>query len=112
MYSSARDQLVTPREVSYHANISGPFYVTDQCIICSLPVEIAPKNFQWHYEAGCTDCPHSCYAIKQPETQDELSAVIEAMLGSCVQGIRYRGTDPEILKRLTSLGAEGLCDAL
>ncbi len=112
MYSAARDQLVTSREASYRTNAIGPFYVTDQCIICALPVETAPKNIHWHYEADCSDCPRSCHVIKQPENEGELNAVIEAMLHSCVEAIRYRGTDAEVLQRLSNAGIGRLCDAL
>jgi len=112
MYSAVSDRLVTPREVPFSVNATGPFYVTDQCILCALPVETALANIQWHYEAGCTACPRSCHVIKQPEDEDELAAVIAAMLGSCVQAIRYRGSDPAILRRLVDLGAGQLCDAL
>jgi hypothetical protein len=112
MYSAARDRLDAPQNIIYHANVTGPFYVTDQCIICALPVETAPKNIQWHFEARSPDCPRSCRVIKQPETDEELRLVIEAMLGSCVEAIRYRGTDPAVLKRLKELGAKHLCDAL
>jgi hypothetical protein len=49
---------------------------------------------------------------RQPETDEEIAAVIEAACGSCVEAIRYCGTDPEILAKFRDLGYERLCDAL
>jgi hypothetical protein len=112
MYSPSQDKLVPHREKPYEANIEGPFYVTDQCIICALPLETAPAIFKWHFTKACGDCPRSCCVAKQPETEEELNATVEAMLHSCVSAIRYRGTDREILDRLVKLGARKLCDAL
>jgi hypothetical protein len=49
---------------------------------------------------------------RQPETEEEIAAVIEAACGSCVEAIRYCGTDAMILAKLKELGYERLCDAL
>jgi hypothetical protein len=98
-------------------NAPGPFYVVkDQCILCALPPETAPANITWSretFQRACGEtCPTHCRIEKQPETAEELAAVIEAARGSCVEAIRYCGTDPEILARFREHGLEKLCDAL
>jgi len=112
MYHFANDQTVPKRAPSYHKNTEGPFYVSDQCIICGLPTEIAPENIAFDCPAGCEACPESCYVKKQPENDEELEKIIEAMLGSEVGNIRYHGTNPLVLRRLREAGAARLCDAI
>ena len=112
MYRHANDRIVSKRAASYHKNAAGPFYVSDQCIICGLPKETAPENFAWDCTVGCTDCPTSCYIQRQPETEAQLCQIIEAMLGSEVENIRYCGSDPAVLRRLMDAGFAHLCDAL
>ena len=107
-----QDKVVPHREKPYEASIEGPFYVSDWCLICALPVETAPANIQWHFTKNCGDCPSSCHIAKQPETDEELAAVLEAMCHSCVEAIRYRGTDPKVLQTLRDRGMKRLCDAL
>ena len=46
-------------------NVSGPFYVDEDCIDCHLCSEIAPYNFQIDSENG-----HD-FVYKQPESRDE-----------------------------------------
>ena len=97
-------------------SVPGAFYVVkDQCILCALPPETAPENIQWDeqfQQAGCSGCPNHCRILRQPETEAELVRVIEAACGSCVEAIRYCGTDSEILSRFKKSGLERLCDAL
>lgn len=112
MYHHSSDETVPKRAASYHKNTEGPFYVSDQCIICGLPKETAPNNFDWDCPTGCTDCPDSCYVKKQPENDTELNNMIEAMLGSEVENIRYCGTDHDVLRRLRAAGFARLCDAI
>jgi hypothetical protein len=109
--------LVTPKFEREPDNAPGPFYVIKgQCIICGLPPETAPKSITWSAETfrfnDCMDCPTHCRIERQPATEEELAAVIEAASGSCVEAIRYCGTDPEILSRFRAEGLERLCDAL
>jgi hypothetical protein len=94
----------------------GPFYVIkDQCITCSLPTETAPENIRYH-QRKCTSCPTSltehCVVTRQPENPEELNRMIEVVAGSCVWAYRYRGIDPEILRRLVEAGCREQCDAL
>ncbi len=108
-YHPSKDRLVDAREEIDPANVAGPFYVTTSCIICGLPPETAPQSIS--YDSGCKG-PRTCRFFKQPETQDELHRVFEAMWGSCVQAVRYRGTDPEILRQIKERGLSHLADAL
>ncbi|MDB6057810.1 MAG: hypothetical protein JWO95_1654 [Verrucomicrobiales bacterium] len=90
------------------------------CIICGLPSEIAPRNITWSKETfrykppdcDAYDCPAHCRVERQPETDDQIAEMIEAACGSCVEAIRYCGTDPKILTKFKELGYERLCDAL
>ncbi len=108
-YRPANDRLAPTREEREPANVEGPFYITTQCIICGLPPETAPDNISF-----APDCerPHTCRFSKQPETQEELNAVLDAMWGSCVEAVRYGGTDPEILRQIKERGLSHLADAL
>jgi len=108
-YHPAEDRLVPPREEADHANVEGPFYITTQCIICGLPPETAPENISFEHDC---DEPRTCHFFKQPETQDELDAVLDAMRGSCVEAVRYRGTDEEILRQIKERRLSHLADAL
>jgi hypothetical protein len=108
---------VSPKYEREPDNAPGPFYVVKgQCVICALPPQTAPSNITWSTETfrcqDCTDCPTHCRLERQPTTEEELAAVIEAAFGSCVEAIRYCGSDPEILARFRAVGLERLCDAL
>lgn len=111
MYNYKEDKLVDRKYPSYARNVDGPFYVSDQCILCSLPVETAPKNIMYDCAADCIGCPESCFVAKQPENNEELDMVLEALEGSETENIRYCGTDPKVLKRLEK-NYSHLCDAL
>lgn len=108
--------LVTPKFEREPDNVPGAFYVVkDQCILCSLPPETAPQNITWDagfQKGGCTGCPNHCRVERQPETPDEVARVVEAACASCVEAIRYCGTDPDILAQFRENGMERLCDAL
>jgi len=110
------DKLVYPLYEREPDGAPGPFYVIKNlCIICGLPPETAPQNITWSnqtFRRGCEDCPTHCRVEHQPKTENELNAVIEAACNSCVEAIRYCGTDPEIIARFKACGHERLCDAL
>jgi hypothetical protein len=110
------DGLVEPLYEREPDSVPGPFYVVkDICLLCELPPEIAPENIQWDEKfqrGGCSGCPNHCRVARQPETPEEAERLIEAALGSCVEAIRYCGTDPVILDRFRKQGGERLCDAL
>jgi len=108
--------LVTPKFEREPDNAPGPFYVIKgHCIICTLPPQTAPQSITWSqqtFRRDCEDCPTHCRVERQPETETELAAVMEAAIYSCVEAIRYCGTDPDILARFRAKGMERLCDAL
>ena len=70
----------------YPENVSGKFYVDDQCIDCDLCRETAPANFKRNDDGG-----HS-FLYKQPENPDEEKLCKEAMEGCPVEAI---GSDGE-----------------
>ena len=89
----------------YHKNVPGPFYVEDWCCLtCGIPDGVAPNNFAWDEDW----VQGQCYVIKQPETPDELDRVIEAVGNAEIDCIRYRGSDPEIQRRIRDVSGE--CD--
>jgi ferredoxin len=70
----------------YPENVTGKFYVDDQCIDCDLCRETAPANFKRNDDGG-----HS-FLYKQPENPDEEKLCKEAMEGCPVEAI---GSDGE-----------------
>jgi hypothetical protein len=77
---------------------------------------MAPRNLAWsdvEFRA-CTGkpCSDHCRILRQPETPEEVEQTIQAAVWSCVEAIRYCGTDPAILARFRELGMERLCDAI
>ncbi len=66
-------------------NITGKYYVDDQCIDCDLCRETAPSNFTRSDEGGYS------YVYKQPSTPDEEAQAKEAMEGCPVEAIGCDG---------------------
>jgi len=71
----------------YAQNISGAYYVDDQCIDCDLCRETAPANFKRDEDGG-----HS-YVYKQPESEDERVLCEEALAGCPVEAIGNDGAE-------------------
>jgi ferredoxin len=69
----------------YSENVTGAYYVDDQCIDCDLCRETAPANFTRNDDGG-----HS-YVFKQPETEEEMNLAKEAMEGCPVEAIGSDG---------------------
>ncbi len=69
----------------YTENVTGTYYVDDQCIDCDLCRETAPANFTRNDDGG-----HS-YVYKQPTTDDEVNLCKEAMEGCPVEAIGADG---------------------
>jgi ferredoxin len=69
----------------YPENVTGEFYVDDQCIDCDLCRETAPANFTRNDDGG-----HS-YVYKQPENEAEAALCKEAMEGCPVEAIGNDG---------------------
>lgn len=87
----------------HRLNAPGPFYVVDGiCFQCCVPEGEAP-GLMGH----CTNpSEQSCYFKKQPKTPEEFEKAIAAVNSSCIQALRYSGTDPGIIKKLDS----AVCD--
>jgi ferredoxin len=68
-------------------NVSGRFYVDDQCIDCDLCSETAPHNFAWNDEES-----HS-YVHKQPANTEEEAPCRQAMEGCPVEAIGNDGEE-------------------
>ncbi len=67
-------------------NVSGKFYVDQQCIDCDLCRETAPNFFQRSDEGGFS------YVFKQPSSDEEIAQCKEALEGCPVEAI---GDDAE-----------------
>lgn len=65
--------------------ISGKYYVNDNCIGCAICSEIAPDNFRFNHEQGCE------YVCKQPATEKEEHLCVEAMEICPVSAIEVAG---------------------
>jgi len=62
-------------------NVSGKYYVDDQCIDCDVCRETAPKNFMRQEDNGYS------YVYKQPENDEEEAQCTEAMESCPVEAI-------------------------
>ncbi len=69
------------KEARYAENVTGTFYVDEQCIDCDACRETAPKNFRRHDEGGYS------YVFKQPESPDEAQMCKDALEGCPVEAI-------------------------
>ena len=69
----------------YADNVSGKFYVDNQCIDCDLCRETAPDNFSRNEEGGYS------YVSKQPENDEQERLCREAMEGCPVEAIGEDG---------------------
>jgi ferredoxin len=72
-------------ENRYSDNVSGKFYVDDQCIDCDLCRETAPDNFTRNEDGGYS------YVYKQPTSPDEETLCKEAMEGCPIEAIGNDG---------------------
>lgn len=72
-------------ENKYENNVSGKFYVDDQCIDCDLCRSTAPDNFRTEEDLGYS------YVYKQPENQEEEELCVEAMENCPVEAIGEDG---------------------
>lgn len=65
----------------YTDNAPGRFYVDETCIDCDACRQTAPDNYDRNEEGGYS------YLSKQPETEAEVEACIDAMDGCPVEAI-------------------------
>ncbi len=85
-------------------NVPGPFYVVDGCCTgCDVPFVEAPGLFAY-------DGKNHCFVKRQPGTKVEINRMLRVAWAAELQCIRYRGDDPEILRRFAELGEPQLCD--
>ncbi|MES1198696.1 MAG: ferredoxin [Pseudomonadota bacterium] len=76
------------------------------CIMCGVPLDEAPEVFAWADETDQSQC----VVANQPQTTTALNHTLNAMWSGEVKCIRYRGVDPEIVRRLVEMGYADLCD--
>ena len=57
----------------YENNVTGKYFVDNQCIDCDLCRQTAPDNFERNEDEGFT------FVNKQPENEEEEQACIDAM---------------------------------
>src|SRR2546426_5175715 len=85
-------------------NVPGAFYVVDGCCTaCGVPDAVAPALFAF-------DADGHCYVKRQPGTAEETEAALHVVRTQELGCIRYRGTDPVILRRLAEAGEAAQCD--
>lgn len=68
-------------------NISGKFYVDEQCIDCDLCRETAPDFFTRNEDGGYS------FVHKQPESADDIELCMEALEGCPVEAIGDDGDE-------------------
>ncbi len=76
------------KEASYPENVTGKFFVDEQCIDCDACRETAPQNFRRHDEGGYS------YVFKQPESPEESQMCKDALEGCPVEAIGDDGDEP------------------
>jgi len=79
------------------------FYVDcETCLLCDAPRSEAPDLMDQD--------DSNCFFTRQPSTPEEVERACSAVAVSCVEGVRYRGSDKTILRRLYDLGTFASCD--
>tara|TARA_R100001015_G_C4467683_1_gene52424 strand:+ start:297 stop:527 length:231 start_codon:yes stop_codon:yes gene_type:complete len=68
-------------EDKYPDNVTGKYYVDEECIDCDLCRQTAPDNFERNEDKGYS------YVYKQPVNADEEELCIEALEGCPVEAI-------------------------
>ena len=81
-------------------NSANGFYCGEDCLLCDAPCAIAPDNFTYAGEGR----DRTCYVKRQPENDNELERMLDAMEFSEVENIHYGGSDPKILGRMNARG--------
>ena len=87
LHISRQIEDITMADVAnkYPENVTGKFYVDNQCIDCDLCRETAPDNFKRNEDGGYS------FVYKQPETPEEESRCKEAKEGCPVEAIGDNG---------------------
>ena len=91
-------------------NAPGDFYVErDCCIACEAPCYEAPELMGRPYSTTEDD---GCFFARQPHTEEEVENACSAVIVSCVEAVRYSGSDPPILRRLYDNASFASCDVI
>lgn len=109
-YDPDADQLVRTQNKPFHRNVPGPFYVGEGCLLCVVPETEAPTMIS--SPPGPVQGDTSCLVHRQPHSYDDVKIMIQAMAASCIECVRYRGTDPGVLRLLAEKKQSHLADAL
>lgn len=87
--------LITPTAVPHPRSVEGAFHVAnDVCLACDFPHQIAPDLIGYVSESSDT---YHCFFKCQPKTAGEVELAVEALAASCCGGLRYRGTDLNVI---------------
>lgn len=78
-------ELMANKQFKYAENSPGAFYVDEECIACDACLDSAPNHFQM-----TADKDHA-YVARQPETDSERTACLEALAGCPVDAIGQDG---------------------
>ena len=90
---------------AHSLNAEGPFYVENGCcLICDLPRQVAPDMFKYH------EAEMHCYVYQQPQTEEQLTRMVEVMKGADLACVRCRSRDGQLLRRLIEAGLKNECD--
>jgi ferredoxin len=86
-------------------NADGDFYVErDCCTLCGVPSHYAPTLFE---EDGS-----GCWVSRQPTNREDEERMLKVFAVQDLGCVRYRGTDPRIVKALEKIGEAERIDAL
>lgn len=78
----------------------------DECVYCGVCHPEAPGIFVWR---NAHDRDKVSELARQPESQDEVYGVINAMDVCCCECIFYGGRDPKIISRLQGMDLRKDC---
>lgn len=73
------------KNIKHPENVSGQYYVDEECIDCDLCREEAPNNFTRQDEEGYS------YVFKQPENEEQHADCVTAMENCPVEAIGNDG---------------------
>ena len=92
-----------PKPKPHPRNVDGPFYVEHGCCAgCGVPHDEASKLFDWEAD--------HCFVSRQPQSDVELDRMMFAMWAADMECVRYRGTNFEIINRISEMGLLKCCD--
>ena len=87
-----------PKFAPHPKSVPGDFYVVDrECLACGMPHVIGPELIGWAEQKTL-----HCYWKKQPNTPQEMERAIRVLESQDLECLRYCGTDPTVLDRVSS----------